>query len=699
MVSICAVLIVRNESRIIERCLRSLSGVCDGFCICDTGSEDDTIEVAERVSSELNKPWCIFRHEWKDFGHNRSASFQEALRFAESNRWDPAATFALVVDADMVLACPSRSALVEVLRGQGAGLVLQKNSGLEYFNLRFLRMDLRWRCVGSTHEYWAADGESRDWCSVDRTVCSIQDENDGGCKSDKFKRDLTLLMNDLRSGDNTDRTLFYLGQTHQHMDNFEHAISFYRKRIAAGGWDQEVWYSHLSIARCFARLSKDVDAEYWYLKAISFDNSRAEPYFELATMFDAKMQHHKAWHYCTEGLKIPKPQEGLFVEAAVYDVLLKHQSTLLAFYVGQNSYGLDASLDLLDSLEQTQAGYLENVLHNLRYYVMPLPSSHKQRWDLPSLTHPADGQVCTPSSVSVLRVPGLEGVMLANVRHVSYRLMDDSTYTNTSPLFRTMNRIVVLNASTGCPLLSELANGVWREVCAPADLGLVCDPRATILGLEDVRLEGVRVTADGQEVTFSATQLEFRGTAADDLQNRMVRGTLDLATHVVKELSVLPARSTCEKNWIFVRDTPAPTYIYTWHPFELVRVTGRDMQVVATFPTPAWWKNVRGSSNICRHLGTGAAYAVVHFKIVGNSGRMEYFHMLVKLDLDTTAPVAYSRPFVFDKVGVEYCLGLDVSEHDDAVSMFYSSNDSNPACTHTTLRNFHFRPLSRTTRS
>ena len=70
--------------------------------------------------------------------------------------------------------------------------------------------------------------------------------------------------------------------------------------------------------------------------------------------------------------------------------------------------------------------------------------------------------------------------------------------------------------------------------------------------------------------------------------------------------------------------------------------------------------------------------------------------MLIKLDLDTTAPVAYSRPFVFDKVGVEFCLGLDISGHDGAVMMFYSSNDSNPTCVHTTLQNFHFRQISRT---
>ena len=40
-------MIVKNESRIIIRLLRSILPIIDGYCICDTGSTDNTIELIE----------------------------------------------------------------------------------------------------------------------------------------------------------------------------------------------------------------------------------------------------------------------------------------------------------------------------------------------------------------------------------------------------------------------------------------------------------------------------------------------------------------------------------------------------------------------------------------------------------------------------------------------------------------------------
>jgi glycosyltransferase involved in cell wall biosynthesis len=43
--SLCLNMIVKNESKIITRLLQSVVGVIDTYCICDTGSTDNTIEV------------------------------------------------------------------------------------------------------------------------------------------------------------------------------------------------------------------------------------------------------------------------------------------------------------------------------------------------------------------------------------------------------------------------------------------------------------------------------------------------------------------------------------------------------------------------------------------------------------------------------------------------------------------------------
>ena len=40
---ICLNMIVKNESRVIIRLLDSVVKILDGYCICDTGSTDNTI--------------------------------------------------------------------------------------------------------------------------------------------------------------------------------------------------------------------------------------------------------------------------------------------------------------------------------------------------------------------------------------------------------------------------------------------------------------------------------------------------------------------------------------------------------------------------------------------------------------------------------------------------------------------------------
>ena len=43
--TLCLNMIVKNESKIIERLLTSVLSIIDTFCICDTGSTDNTIDI------------------------------------------------------------------------------------------------------------------------------------------------------------------------------------------------------------------------------------------------------------------------------------------------------------------------------------------------------------------------------------------------------------------------------------------------------------------------------------------------------------------------------------------------------------------------------------------------------------------------------------------------------------------------------
>ena len=87
--------------------------------------------------------------------------------------------------------------------------IVQINGNLEYPNARLIRMDYDWTCKGVTHEYW--DGPTE---TLSKSICYIDDRNDGGCKSDKFQRDAALLEKGLLDEPENVRYMFYLAQTY-----------------------------------------------------------------------------------------------------------------------------------------------------------------------------------------------------------------------------------------------------------------------------------------------------------------------------------------------------------------------------------------------------------------------------------------------------------------------------------------------------
>jgi glycosyltransferase involved in cell wall biosynthesis len=87
MSAISLSMIVKNEEKSLERCLRSVEGIPDEIIIIDTGSEDNTKAIARNFTSQ------VFDFEWvDDFSAARNYSFERA-----------AMDYILWLDADDVL--------------------------------------------------------------------------------------------------------------------------------------------------------------------------------------------------------------------------------------------------------------------------------------------------------------------------------------------------------------------------------------------------------------------------------------------------------------------------------------------------------------------------------------------------------------------------------------------------------------------
>ena len=65
--AVCLNMIVKNESKIITRLLNSVLPIIDTYCICDTGSTDNTKEIIIEFFNEHGITGKIVEKPFKNF--------------------------------------------------------------------------------------------------------------------------------------------------------------------------------------------------------------------------------------------------------------------------------------------------------------------------------------------------------------------------------------------------------------------------------------------------------------------------------------------------------------------------------------------------------------------------------------------------------------------------------------------------------
>jgi glycosyltransferase involved in cell wall biosynthesis len=679
MVHVLLVTMIKNESRILERLLKSVVSHIDGYVICDTGSTDNTVELAENFIKESGKPGTVIKFPWVNFGVSRTQSVKEAKEWvasvASSSGFDPKHTWGLLLDGDMIL--PQGIDKNALLSTKASAILLnQKSSNLIYKNTRLLRLDREWTCMGPTHEYWDMGGNQQ--VSFETPV--IQDLDDGGCKSDKFQRDARLLEEELEKNPKHDRTLFYLGQTYQSLGKLRESNEMLQRRIDVGGWAEEIYMAHIYRGDNFINLKEDEKAVCEWLMAWQREQKRTEAAMRLIKYY--RNQNNKQFIAMVFLEKLLSLQLGetlvgrptgykpvvndcvLFISHLDLTYSIWEELGILGFYTGQKK-GACARLDGEILLLRHDWNVRNNLLGFQKWYDVPLPCVRTKRLRIDAENCPwakePDAGIWEAFNPSIRAV---EGKYELSLRHSNYSTQDAKhfPYRGRDGYIITRNVLCELDKD-----LNFIKGAGFKEVIYPKELILYHDHH--IQGIEDFRL------IQGSSMSLALTTGQQMTPSKINKISCVLWNNETMA--VSSALMKLPAgtkEDECQKNWLPFLYQGKPCYVFKINPFIVCDFDAA--RVVVWMPPVASGMTLDGMRGSAAPVPfkDGTWLMIVHYSHYSDSGR-RYYSRFLTLD-EELVPLRLSVGFRFSERNIEYVSGLTQALSGDSYLVTYGINDS-----------------------
>ena len=257
--NISACVITKDEEKNIDRCLESIKNIVDEIIIVDTGSNDNTVNVAKRYSNK------IFHYVWED-------DFSKARNFAiEKANGD----YILFLDADEYLDCyfDLKESLKNEELFKDAYLIKIKNIDKdeknklidEFLAIRLFKNDINIRYQGTIHEQLInLNGNNLSISYIDK-LNIYHTGYSSSLMKEKAERNLERLEQEYAKNANNDRLYSYLCETHYYLGNKNKAEEYARLDIALGR--RNVSYASRSY-RILIEILKENDSRILELKDI-----------------------------------------------------------------------------------------------------------------------------------------------------------------------------------------------------------------------------------------------------------------------------------------------------------------------------------------------------------------------------------------------------------------------------------------------
>lgn len=273
MGKISAVLITKNEQKVIARCIKSLAG-CDEIVILDTGSTDKTVQIAEKAGAKVKVQGPITPFHFAN-ARNIAHSFA-------SNDW------ILTIDADEVLRAGMLGKIREAIKVQEAKEPFEKSSAfiVTFTDRASVTKKKKVYCKSSwgwkwrVHEQLYPLGTDVRESMLDSVVMEHLPEPD---KTVRHGQNLELLKMTVRETPEYTRAWKHLGQelmlSKAHQEAIPYLAHFVEKTDEGPLDKSDVM---LRVGQCYGEIKKYEEAVRWFEMAAQTDPRRREPLFNAA---------------------------------------------------------------------------------------------------------------------------------------------------------------------------------------------------------------------------------------------------------------------------------------------------------------------------------------------------------------------------------------------------------------------------------
>jgi glycosyltransferase involved in cell wall biosynthesis len=360
--TICLVMIVKNESKVIERCFNSVKNIIDYWVICDTGSTDGTQDIIKNYWEKEGIKGELYQHEWRNFGYNRTL----AIGLAKGK-----CDYIITLDADEVFEFDSDFKMPFL--DKDMYYIWTNKNNTHYQRLQLVSDKFEWYYKGVCHEYLThveKDGNNPVTQDIIPKMVNIP-YPDGFRSSDpnKYKKDALLFEMALLDEPNNSRYIYYLAQSYRDCKEYDNAIKYYKLRVALvpNCISEETYYAQYQIGLC--KICKDEPFENYagdLLKAYSIRPSRLEAIHTYLKMCRINNLNYLGYQTCKHILERNnlETNDTSFLQYDIYKWSMFNELSLAACGAKLFKESIEIIKRILD--EKKYPYHMEKILlHNL----------------------------------------------------------------------------------------------------------------------------------------------------------------------------------------------------------------------------------------------------------------------------------------------------------------------------------------------